>query len=127
VRHFSQFGHVIFEGLLISHSFQRYFDLYNEMKSIGIPMVFARMDTPLETCIQRVKQRRLDKGNLKELDTTNTEGTYYSTISTAEKFKAVGVETELIDHTKDPVSIIKEILDRDDGYLFKHSYREMRY
>ena len=128
VRHFSQFGHVIFEGLLISHSFMRYYQLYKELhEEHGIPFVFARMDTPLETCIERVKQRRMEKGNMKPLNTKNTEGTYYSTITTAEKFSEVGVETRIINHKSDPLGWITSVLDEDSGYLFEHSYREERF
>jgi hypothetical protein len=127
VRHFSQFGHVIFEGLLISHSFMRYYELYKELTGYGIPFVFARMDTPLEICLDRVRQRRLAKGNEKELNTKNTEGTYQSTISTVEKFEEVGVETRLIKHKKDPILQIENILNEDKGFLFKNSFREERF
>ena len=127
VRHFSLFGHVIFEGLLISHSFQRYYDLYTEMTGLGVPFVFAMMDTPLEVCLDRVRSRRLAKGNEKELNTKNTEGTYYSTLSTAEKFEEMGVTTRIINHKKDPARWIEKVLDEDREYAFENSVRQERY
>jgi hypothetical protein len=127
VRHFSQFGHVIFEGLLISHSFQRYFDLSKELEKFGIPTTFAFMDTSKEVCIERVKSRRLAKGNEKEFNTHNTETAYDSTWGTYEKLRSAGAKVVKIDHTKDPVIQISKILDSDNQYLFEHSYRENRY
>jgi len=64
-------GHVIYEGLLGS-------ECYGAM---GIASeryhgdhLFAFLDTPIEICIDRVKQRRLDAGNTKPLNEANTRG-----------------------------------------------------
>jgi len=121
IRHFSQLGHVIAEGLLMSHSTARYLALHDEMAEYGIPMVFAYMDTSLEDCIERVKARRISKGNMKPLNTANTESTYHSTWGTKEKLEAEGVKTVIIDHTKDPVIQIERILNQDDGLLYERS------
>lgn len=127
VRHFSQFGHVIFEGLLISHSFQRYYDLSIELGKFGIPFTFAFMDTPLDLCIERVKQRRLAKGNEKELNTKNTETTYGATWGTYDKLIQVKATVCKINHKKDPIPQIQTIIDKDTQYLFENSYKEERY
>ena len=90
VRHFAPLGHVVFEGLLASHLFARYAALYQEMRNIAkLPFVIAYMDTPLEICIERVKQRRLEKGNEKELDPSNTISHYNSTWDTFKKFNDI--------------------------------------
>lgn len=121
VRYFSQFGHVIFEGLLISHSFMRYYSLMQEMKKIGIPMVIARMDTPLEICLERVMQRRLDKGNDKELNPANTMSTFNSCQKLDTNFAEVGVTVRLIKHKRDPVAQVASILDEDKGITLLHN------
>jgi hypothetical protein len=127
IRHFSQFGHVIFEGLIISHTFSRYAALWKELTDYGMPFVFAYMDTPLEICIDRVKARRLAKGNMKPLNTANTESTHRTTWITMDKFKAAGIDTVIIKHKKDPVMQIINLLDRDKDLLFEHSYKEQKF
>jgi hypothetical protein len=82
------------------------------------------MDTPLEVCLDRVRQRRIEKGNTKPFNTANTEGAYYAVINSADKFKEIGVITRLINHKLDPVAQIKAILDEDDGFRFENSYIE---
>lgn len=124
VRHFSQFGHVLFEGLLMSHSFARYYALCEELTSVGDKFVIAYMDTPLELCIERVKRRRLEKGTTKPFDTRNTVTHYYATLGTKDKFDAKGCDTRWIYHTKDPVKQLRKMLREDVGMQFEYSYRE---
>jgi len=127
VRHFSQFGHVIFEGLLMSHTFSRYAALWKELTDYGIPFVFAYMDTPLELCLERIRQRRLAKGNTKPLNTANTENGFRTTWMTMDKFKAAGIDTIIIKHKKDPVQQIINILDSDKDMRFEYSYKEQKF
>lgn len=62
-------GHVLFEGLLIStyHGF-----LGKHLDSLPRDKVWAFLNTPIEECILRVRQRRLDAGNDKPFNETNT-------------------------------------------------------
>jgi len=55
VRAWNDKGHVIFEGLLISHIYGRWSQLAKDCK----PFLFVFLDVPLEVCIERVKQRRM--------------------------------------------------------------------
>lgn len=124
VRHFSQLGHVIFEGLLISHSLNRYAELWKELTGIGIPFVFAYMSTPLDICLERVKQRRLAKGNAKELNPYNTTNTFKEAWQTKDRYEAIGIDTYIIDYEKDHVKQIRKLIARDPGLSFENSYRE---
>lgn len=64
-------GHnVLFEGLLISHIYGRWAQLAKDNPG---EFHFAFLDTPLETCLARVAQRRAARGNDKPLNPTNTE------------------------------------------------------
>lgn len=63
----SRYKFVMLEGILVSHTFQRYNDLANELQDYR----FLFLDTPLETCISRVVARRKAKGNDKPLDPKN--------------------------------------------------------
>lgn len=79
IRRYAPHGHVLVEGLLMSHLFSRYAMLDRELHAKGIDFVWAFIDTPLELCLQRVEarreERRLAKKNppeYKPLDPTNT-------------------------------------------------------
>jgi hypothetical protein len=54
--------HVAFEGILVSHTFQRYNALALEMEARWQPYYFCFLDTPLEVCIERVQARRKARG-----------------------------------------------------------------
>jgi len=127
VRHFSQFGHVIFEGLIMSHSYARYAALWKELTELCIPFIFAYMDTSLQDCLERVKQRRLDKGNTKEFNPQNTISAYDSIWGTMKKFQDAGVDTTIIKHKKDPIMQIINLLDKDKELRFDYSYREEKF
>jgi len=127
VRHFSQFGHVIFEGLLMSHLYARYAALWTELTEFGIPFMFAYMDTPLEICVNRVKKRRLDRGDNRYFNPQNTISHYDATWKTKEKFDAADMTTTIIRYKKDPVHELSEILSYDVYTEFKDSYREDKF
>ena len=124
VRFFSQFGHVVFEGLLMSHLYARYTALHKELVEAGEKFVIAYMDTPLDLCIERVKQRRLEKGNTKELDPQNTISHYNSTLKTWGKFEKDGVDLRWVKHKRNPVSQLAKMLDEEQEITFDANYRE---
>jgi hypothetical protein len=71
LNHYAKLGHVVYEGLLSSEYYGR---LGFTTEKWGDNHVFAFLDTPIEVCIERVKARRLAKGNTKPLDEANTRG-----------------------------------------------------
>jgi len=85
VRAYSTMGHVMMEGLLMSHLFSRYAMLDRELFAKGIPFIWAFLDTPLDLCIERVKQRREEKGNFAPLNTKNTEDKWHDMRSVYQK------------------------------------------
>lgn len=72
IRDYAKAGHVVVEGLLMSHLFSRYAMLDRELHALGTPFIWAFLDTPLETCIARVQQRRDARGTVTPLNTKNT-------------------------------------------------------
>jgi thymidylate kinase len=72
VRRMSRMGHVVFEGLLISHIYGRYKALHEELATPNQPYLWFFLDTPLDICLSRVQARRASAGNDKPLDPTNT-------------------------------------------------------
>lgn len=99
VRHYAQFGHVVFEGLLISHLFSRYEALARELQGKGHRYVTAFLNTPLDVCLQRVQQRRLARGNTKPLNTKNTEDKHRDSARVYGKFVQAGLEAVWINYT----------------------------
>lgn len=62
-------GHVLYEGLLLSTYYGR---LGAITEKWGNRHIFAFLNTPIDTCIARVKLRRAEAGNLKPLNEDNT-------------------------------------------------------
>ena len=94
VRELSLRGHVLFEGLLISHLHSRYRDLARELAASGF--IFAFLDTPLEVCLQRVRDRRERSAAargvaVKPLNEKNTIDKWNNSRPVAEKFIADGL------------------------------------
>lgn len=62
---------VIFEGLLVSTISSRWGEFANKISNQA-HTVFYYLSTPIETCIENVKNRRIQAGNLKPLKENNT-------------------------------------------------------
>lgn len=58
---------VIMEGILVSHTYQRYHELALELEGY----TFCFLDTPKKICISRTRKRRAEKGNTKEFNPKN--------------------------------------------------------
>lgn len=61
-------GVCLYEGLMISHMLGT---VGSEVEAYGSDHVMAFLDTPLETCIQRVVGRRHARGDFREFDPKN--------------------------------------------------------
>ena len=111
IREFSeQYTHIILEGILVAHTYQRYADLAVEMQDYGY--IFCFLDTPLETCIERVKQRRANAGNDKPLNPANIIKDYRNIWTTVRhKVYAAGLNAIDVPHT-DPLGPIIDLLDK---------------
>lgn len=75
VEKFADLGHVLFEGALVSSS---YGNIGRASEVYGNDFVFAFLDTPLEICLKRIKQRRKARGDFRPLNPKNTKGKYDS-------------------------------------------------
>ena len=72
--------------------------------------VFAILDTPVEVCIERVKQRRLARGDERPFNPANTKAKHNQTMRAAKNLANLGYDVRAIDHTKaydDVISIFK--------------------
>lgn len=101
-----EYKNVLFEGILVSHTYGRYSKLAEEL---GINnFVFAFLDTPLDLCIERVKARRVTKGNNKPLNPANIIKDWHNVWEgVREKCLQSGKRVVVLDHTKPMVQVIK--------------------
>lgn len=95
-------GHVLFEGLLLSGGYGK----VGSLSEVLPDFVFATLDTPLDVCLDRVRQRRLKAGNEKPLNTKNTESKFKSTRQVHTRMTAEGKRAVWIDHTNAMESVL---------------------
>lgn len=95
--HYHQKGHVLMEGLLASAAGPKG-AVTATIHETG-EAVFAIMDTPVDVCIERVKARRLARGDEREFNPKNTKDKHTQTMSTAKSLHSLGYDVRAIDHT----------------------------
>ncbi len=98
--------HVLFEGALVSSSYGTVGEFMNDF---GSGAVFAFLDTPLSTCLERIKQRRAAKGNFEPLNPKNTEVKFHNVARTKQQMEKLGSSVRIvdIDHTKPTQQVLK--------------------
>jgi len=90
-------GHVLMEGLLASAAGPKG-AVTKTIQETG-KACFAILTTPVETCIERVKARRLARGDERPLNEKNTRDKWTQTMSTAKALDKLGYDVRAIDHT----------------------------
>lgn len=78
---------VLFEGLLVSTITSRWEKF---AKTVDANVLFYYIDTPIEECIERVKQRRIAAGNTKPFNIENTVNRVKAIETTKQKLTAAG-------------------------------------
>lgn len=91
-------GHVLMEGLLASAAGPK--GAVTKTLEETRAACFAILDTPLDVCLERVKQRRLARGDERPLNETNTREKWKQTMQTAKALKELGYDVRAIDHTR---------------------------
>jgi hypothetical protein len=104
----TEHANVIMEGIFVAHTFKRYDELANDMAAYGYRFFF--LNTPLRTCIARVRARRIAKGNEKDLDTTNIERDHDTIWARLRiKFAEAGHKVTVLDY-RDPLPVFMQFL-----------------
>lgn len=108
IREFSKkYKYVILEGLLVGKCFQRYADLADE---IGRKQyTFCFLDTPPETSLQRIADRRAKVGNLAPFNPKNFWVDYRAGVSARTKLIA-GNYTHVILRHQNPLPQVLKLL-----------------
>lgn len=97
-------GPIIMEGILVAHTFERWFN-FSEDKDV----TYWFLDTPMETCIERVAQRREAKGNSPDFNTKNLVSDFHQINNVKLRMQEGGRVVKTLDHTRAP-EIIEEAL-----------------
>ena len=98
LRKLSKLGDVIFEGIIVSGVAGRWVDLAHELEEAHF--IFGVLDTPLETCIKRVKTRRKARGTTKPFNPKNLSEKYKSTHSCGRFLERAGMDVRQLDHKR---------------------------
>lgn len=100
-------GVVFFEGLMISHMLGTVGEM--QFRTGQDRNILAFLDTPLEVCLERVKQRRLEAGNTKPFNPTNTTNDHPRVHSSKRKAIAGGFCVTEVDHTRAKEVVVQQI------------------
>jgi predicted ABC-type ATPase len=93
-------GHVICEGVIAitSYGFGRVTRFADKLKRKGHHMIFARIDTPAQLCVERVQQRRREAGNVKSFNPDGLLHKYESILKSQEKLREAGYDARILPH-----------------------------
>lgn len=94
IQDFALEGHVLFEGLFISHIYGRYAEMAREEPD---NFVFIMLETPFDTCMEHIRERRRETGRCDELAESvyrNAGNTYRSTYRIRDKLTDEGLMWE---------------------------------
>jgi len=98
IRELAEYGDVITEGVVAisSYGVKRMLQLATDLAAEGHHLILATLDTPQEVCIERVKARRLGKGNTKPFDPGNLRSKFYAIQKDHDTLFAAGIDCRRI-------------------------------
>lgn len=104
--------HVLFEGALVSSSYGSIGYAMDELAARSRHPVlgyFAFLDTPVEVCLARIKERRAVKGNFEPVDPKNTVVKHDNVHRTKDQMRRLGSKVRIvdIDHTRAVKDVLK--------------------
>jgi hypothetical protein len=108
-------GHVLCEGVIAitSYGFKRITRFADKQRKKGNRMIFARIDTPAELCIERVKQRRLEAGNRKPFNPNKLLHKYESILKSQEKLREAGYDARILTHEEPLQTLLRWFAERN--------------
>lgn len=98
IHKYAEMGHVVYEGLLMSTYYGK---LGEAVAQYGRNHIWAFLDTPIEVCIDRIKQRRLAAGNLKPLNERNSRERVKPINSLKARLTRIGARVEDLHYDED--------------------------
>lgn len=98
-------NNVLFEGLIVCSDYKRLVRLKEE----GYPVRVIGLTTPIDLCVDSVRQRRLARGNEKELNPKNTEAKHKTNVSVLRRFEEAGVAVSYLSRDDALALTLKEL------------------
>lgn len=95
----ARYGHVIFEGAVVSTVAKRWADLQQEMQHYA-HFIIGTLDTPQSKCVARVNHRRAKKGKGPIDPTKSMDGKYKAVMGSAKRLESFGMDVRVIPHKK---------------------------
>jgi hypothetical protein len=110
-----QFLDVICEGVIAmtSYGFGRVARFADKQERKGNHMIFARIDTPADLCIERVRQRRREAGNPKPFDPGKLVRKYESVLRSQEKLREAGYDARILPHEEPLQTLLRWLSERN--------------
>lgn len=109
IHKYAALGHVVYEGLLMSTYHGK---LGEAMNCYGNNHVWAFLDTPIDVCIDRIKQRRLEAGNDKPLNEDNTRNRMKPIQSLQGRLLRMGKTVVHLKYNCQPAEQVMNIIER---------------
>lgn len=97
---------VMFEGLIVCSDYKRLVALHEKYGPDEVLVI--GLTTPLDLSISSVQSRRLEKGNTKPLNPTNTESKFKTNQRVLERFVEAGVNVQWLSREDALEKILKE-------------------
>lgn len=95
---YAPLGDILYEGMLISGTYGSIGPVLAAMETAGHgPAIFAFLDTPIEVCLERVRARRVARGDLRELDPSNTVSKYKAILNAKKRVSAPPLSHRVVD------------------------------
>jgi len=95
---YAKLGHVVFEGLLQS---TYYGAMGTHSLQYGQDYVYAFLDTPIETCLERVEARRAAQGSTNKFNPQLTRDKHQTIVRLQKRVTGMGHRTITLDHEGD--------------------------
>jgi len=103
-------GHVLFEGALVSSSVG---NIGRAMAARKKSCVVCFLDTPLEVCLYRIRQRRAAKGDTRPLDPKNTAVKHHAVEVSRPKLEDLGLRCVTLKHKTATRDFMKVLLGKE--------------
>lgn len=102
VRAAAGIGHVLFEGLLVSEEVKRTKELEN--------LLVVQLTTPIEVCLEGIRERRRARGDERELNPANTTNRVKTVERACQLLREHGIAVETLDRESAAIRVM-ELLD----------------
>lgn len=110
-------GHVVCEGVIAmsSYGFGRLARFANNQRAKGNNVIFARLDTPAELCLKRVRARRKEARNKKLFDPEKLAEKYASVLRSQEKLREAGYDARILPHEEPLQTLLRWFAERGNS------------